>query len=202
MSLQLFDITLQPGALERLPLVGDVLQFYGADGDFNFGLEPNGLVPGRKDDIITVPFTQIYVSNTGGAAVTVNMRYGENVIFGRSDTITFSGAQPINIQNWPVDPIAGTFVPEVWNTILNPADKVLAAAAPTLISPARATKRLTTIKVSSGAGTSIRVGSVTVAASAGIEIEPGEAYDVSGDMAVYGYSVPGQTVSVTELDKV
>ena len=192
MSLQTLQASLAAGETKRIPIIGGIVQFYAASGDFEFGLEPGNLVPGRVNDGLEQPFDGIYLRNPTGAAITVDMRYGdEGVLLIRRDTIEFASSQPVDIQTLPVR-----------NTALDSADAVLAAAAATLISAARGTKRQTIIKNPSSAATSIRVGGATVAAAAGVELEPGETITIDGSMAVYGYSVPGQTVSLMEVDKV
>jgi len=209
MSLQLYNVTLAAGELRRLPLVGNTLQFYTISGGFEFGLEPNALIPGRKDDVIMRAFREIYVRNPGASSIDMEIRYGEDVVFSRDNSIAvsslpgvaFDGSQPVTISEWPADPIQGTFTPEVFDTLAQPGDVALPAAAATQLSAGRATKRETIIKLASDAAASIRVGGSTVAAASGVLIEPGESIVISGSAAVYGYSVAGETVHVLEVDK-
>jgi len=111
--------------------------------------------------------------------------------------------QNVDIQNWPVNPIQGTFVPEIFNTLTSLADVAIVAADPAVIvSVAVATKRETIIKNPSSNTASIRVGGATTAAAVGLELGTGESITLTGSMAIYVYSATAQNISICEVHKV
>lgn len=202
MALQLLTIALNADQLLRVDAAGQSMQILTATGSFEFGFTPGSLVTGREDDLLTEPFSALYFRDTSGSANTIKIRYGDNVVFGRSKSIDFGGvSQPIDIQNWPVDPITGTFTPEIYNQIVPKADVTVTNVA-TLISAAAATKRLTLITVPADAAASVRIGDNTVDGTHGVEILPGTTVPVSGSVAVYGYASSDVDVSIAELSSV
>ena len=89
------------------------------------------------------------------------------------------------------------------NTFEGVADVPLAAAAATLIIAADATRLGVIIKNPSSNTASVRVGGLaSVGVAQGTELDPGESIPVATTAAVYGYSVPGETVSVSVVREV
>lgn len=80
----------------------------------------------------------------------------------------------------------------------NPSDVTVGVAA-TLISPALGSQKEVMIHVPSSAANSIRVGTASVAATAGIEIEPGSTNVFSVEYALYGIRTGASDVDVSLL---
>ncbi len=85
------------------------------------------------------------------------------------------------------------------NTLANPADVTVGVAA-TVIAAADANRKEIMIHVPSDAANSIRIGSASVAAGAGIEVEPGTTFVLATESAVYGIRDGVADVDVSILD--
>lgn len=89
------------------------------------------------------------------------------------------------------------------NTFEGVADVALVAVTATQIIAADATRLGVIIKNPSSNTASVRIGaSGSVGAAQGVELEPGESMPVATTAAVYGYSVPGESVSVSVVREV
>lgn len=89
------------------------------------------------------------------------------------------------------------------NTFAGAADVALAAAAATLIIASDADRLGVLIKNPSSNAASVRIGGLaSVGAAQGIELEPGESIPIATTDAIYGYSVPGESVSVSVVREV
>lgn len=89
------------------------------------------------------------------------------------------------------------------NTFAGAADVALTAATATEIIAADATRLGVIIKNPSSNTASVRIGgAASVGAATGIELEPGESIPVATTAAVWGYSVPGESVSVSVVREV
>lgn len=89
------------------------------------------------------------------------------------------------------------------NTFEGVADVALVAITATQIIAADATRLGVLIKNPSSNTASIRIGANgSVGAAQGIELEPGESIPVATTAAVWGYSVPGESVSVSVVREV
>lgn len=176
------------------------------------GSEFNQSVAGRHCRLksVSVPGTEIAVETDTGVLVT--MAVGDrfeapfnslkitapilvDAVFVVGDGKTLSEAAAVSISG-------ATFTPDIINTIANPADVAVLTISAVLVSVARATKRQTIIKNPVGSANSVRIGSGSVAAAAGAELDPGEAVVMDGSMAITAYNAGGGTItlSVTELD--
>lgn len=128
-------------------------------------------------------FTRVTVVST--VVQTVELFLGSGDLSADTATVTISSA---------------TFTPDVLNTVQNPADVSIAAAASDLVSGGAATKRETIIKNPSSNPDSLRLGGSTVAAAAGFELEPGESIVVDGNQAIYAYNTGGAPASVSVME--
>lgn len=89
------------------------------------------------------------------------------------------------------------------NTFEGVADVALVAITATQIIAADSTRLGVIIKNPSTNTASVRIGaSGSVGAAQGIELEPGESIPIATTAAVWGYSVPGQSVSVSVVREV
>lgn len=130
------------------------------------------------------PFRRVTVSSP--VVQDVELYLGRGDLDADTATVTISSA---------------TFTPDVLNTIENLADVSILAGASDLVSAGAGTKRETIIKNPSSNTASFRVGGSTVAAGAGVELEPGETIVLTGNMAIYAYNLHSgaQSLSVTEV---
>jgi hypothetical protein len=85
------------------------------------------------------------------------------------------------------------------DTALNPADVTVGVAA-TAIVAANANRKEVLIHVPSDAANSIRVGSATVTAGAGLEVEAGSTIALNVECAIYAIRDGGSDVDVSIID--
>lgn len=93
------------------------------------------------------------------------------------------------------------------NTTIEPSDTfnepgdVTVGSSSTQIVAASTARKEVMIHLPSSAGASVRIGSATVTAAKGIELEPGSTISLAAEMAVYGIRTGGsdEAVSVLEL---
>lgn len=84
------------------------------------------------------------------------------------------------------------------NTFAGVADVALVAATATQILAADATRLTALIKNPSSNTASVRIGTTgSTGAAQGFELEPGESISIATTAAIVGYSVPGESVSVS-----
>lgn len=89
------------------------------------------------------------------------------------------------------------------NTFEGVADVPLTAATASKISNSDATQLGVIIKNPSSNTASVRIGgAASVGAAQGIEIEPGESIPIATTAEVWGYSAPGESVSVSVVREV
>lgn len=79
------------------------------------------------------------------------------------------------------------------------ADKALTAVTATEIIAANSSRREVIISNLSTNGAVMRIGDANVAAARGAELSPGQSIILSTKAAVYGYSVPGESVGIMEV---
>lgn len=97
--------------------------------------------------------------------------------------------------------INATFQPG--NTLAGVADVALTAATATAILAADATRLTAMIKNPSSNTASVRIGTTgSTGAAQGFELEPGESISIATTAAIVGYSVPGESVSVSVVRNV
>lgn len=155
-------------------------------------------------------FRTITVTNKSSVAETIVFRVSTGRIVASDDggTVIVSNAvdiddtDPIQVEVTAQPAINVTASVATANTIQSPLDVPLTAATATVISAANAARKELMIKNASSNATSVRIGSATVDVNKGLELEPGESIVLTTTAAVWGYSVPGQSVSLTELEVV
>lgn len=127
-------------------------------------------------------FDKIMLDNTGGASPLV-VRVGIGTGNLRDQRLSLTGS---------IDVSKG----DAFSTV---ADVLLTAAVATVIRAADTARREIIVTNLSANAAVVRIGDVNVAAARGTPIEPGESLILDTTAAVYGYSVPGESVAVSEV---
>lgn len=160
-------------------------------------IEATGDVYLKLDDVSTELKRGVksQVSSEGFSAVVVRSAIAQTIRLCISDQPQDEGRDDVAVTT------SASIVPG--NTFEGSADVALAAATATQIIGADATRLGVLIKNPSSNTASVRIGgAATVGAAQGIELEPGESIPVATTAAVWGYSVPGESVSVSVVREV
>lgn len=160
-------------------------------------IEATGDVYLKLDDVSTELKRGVksQVSSEGFSQVVVRSAIAQTVRICISDQPQDEGRDDVAVTT------AASITPG--NTFAGAADVALTAATATEIIGADATRLGVIIKNPSSNTASVRIGgAASVGAATGIELEPGESMPVATTAAVWGYSVPGETVSVSVVREV
>lgn len=182
-----YSLTFSGAGERELQVNGRYLYINDATGDVFVSLD-NGseLQRGKKSNVANgEPFTRLRVRSA--IAQTVRLTVSEE----RQD----EGRDDVAVTT------TASITPG--NTFQGSADVALVAVTATEIIAADATRLGVLIKNPSSNTASVRIGgAASVGAAQGIELEPGESIPIATTDAVYGYSVPGESVSVSVVREV
>ena len=154
--------------------------------NIGFGEQVQDAVPFKEGQFISgLRFSQIYVTNTAQAGEYITVMYGVESNIGLK--VNNPSSQYNNIS---------VIKPTGLDTV---ADVALTAATVTLISAADSTRKEILITNLSTNAAVMRIGDSNTAAARGIEISPGQTVTLATTDAVYGYSVPGESVGVSYI---
>lgn len=216
----MFERLLQPGEQVEFPASGSHLRIDQGSQIYIKTSNNETANLNVRETAIFRPFNAVTVTNVGPQAETVKIRVSTAMIIAADD-----GAE-VEVTNLPIQldrvmvnawvdndeftpiyvnileqpPISVSATVNQSNTITPLADVSLTAVTPTVIVAANVNRKELLVKNPSSNAASIRIGSATVGAAKGFELEPGESTILTTTAAVYGYSAPGETVSVTELE--
>ncbi|WP_339861286.1 hypothetical protein [Paremcibacter congregatus] len=160
----------------------------------------------RRDLLATKEITSLKIKNPHAVDdLVVDFVFSDGEVKINLQDVTVDNlpaVQDTNIQNWPLDPITGTFVPEILDGGASPPDQIINAGTGAVISALRASKRQTMIYNPTVNTGNFRVGP-GAAGGAGILLEPGMSITLDGSMAISAYNegASNEALTVTELDK-
>jgi len=203
-----FNKLMQPGESIEFPVSGSHVRVDQGTATF-IKTDLNETVNlNERETAIFRPFNGITITNLSASVETVAIRVSTARIIAADDganvsvvnAVDIDDATPVRVEVTAQPPISVSATVNQSNTIQSPADVPLSAAVATVISAANAARKELMIKSPSSNTASIRIGSATVAANKGFEIEPGESVILTTTAAVYGFSAPGESVSITELE--
>ncbi len=206
----MFKKLMQPGESIEFPASGSHVRVDQGTkvlikSDLNEIADLNG-----RDTGIFRTFNAITITNTGVSAEVIEIRVSTARIIASDDggtvevsnAVTLEDSTPIKVEVTAQPAINVTASVATANTIQSPLDVSLTAATASVISAANAARKELMIKNPSTNTASIRLGSATVAANKGFELAPGESVVLTTTAAVYGFSTPGESVSLSELEYV
>lgn len=178
-----YTLSLTAGQDQKINVSGEMYAVIESTGAFTIIFDESNRITkaiagtgGRFRDV----YQTVTLNSTTSQTITLVLGFGEYVDARASVNATI---------NTTIEPS---------NTGDNPVDVTVGAAA-TLISPALGSQKEVMIHVPSSATNSIRVGTATVAANAGIEVEPGSTNVFSVEYALYGIRTGANDVDVSLL---
>ena len=183
-NLRTYTLSLTAGVEYPLGVDGEMYAVVSSSGEFSITFDESNRITkavAGTGGRFRSPYKSVSLLSTTSQVVTLVMGFGEY-----NDSRSSVNAT-INTTISPSD------------TLLNPSDISVLTAA-TLLVAADATRKEVLIHVPSGAAHSVRVGSASVTASAGLEIEQGSTLALSVESAVYAISSGAGSVSVSIID--
>lgn len=179
-----YTISLTAGQEQELNITGEMYAVIESAGEFTLTFDESLRIAksvagmgGRFESI----YSRVKLLSTTTQTVTVILGFGE-----------FNDARAsVNAT------INATIAPS--DTAANPADITVGVAA-TLLAAANANRKEVLIHVPSSAANSIRVGSATVAAGAGLEVEAGTTLALAVECALYAIRTGATDVDVSIID--
>ena len=204
----MFNKLMQPGESAEFPASGSHVRIDQGAKVFIKTDQNETVNLNERETGIFRPFNGVTITNLSASAETVEIRVSTARIIAADDGATVAVSNDVGIDDatplrvevitQPVLSVSATV--NASNTIQCPADVALTAATATVIAAVNTARKELMIKNPSSNTASIRIGSITVAANKGFELEPGESTILTTTAAVYGFSVPGESISVTELE--
>ena len=189
---------MQGGARKRQP-TDHVLTYSGAgsvripdSGRFVRIIEATDAVYIKLDDISTELKRAVksQISSEGFESVIVRSEVAQTIRLCISDEPQDEGRDAVSVS------VTASVTPG--NTFAGISDVALVAVTATEILPADAERLTALIKNPSSNAASVRIGTTgSTGAAQGFELEPGESIIIATTAAIVGYSVPGESVSVS-----
>ena len=182
-NLRTYTLSLTAGVEYPLGVDGEMYAVVSSSGEFSITFDESNRITkavAGTGGRFRSPYKSVSLLSTTTQVVTLVMGFGEYTDSRSSVNAT------INTTIAPSD------------TGDNPSDITVGVAA-TLLAPALGTQKEIMIHVPSSAANSIRIGTATVAANAGLEIEAGSTVTLSVEYALYAIRAGASDVDVSLL---
>ena len=177
------DLSMEAGERVTLPVAAAAVTVLEADAAFQIGFDKGDTYHLEAGlEVVTEGFSEVHLENPQASENTLKLAFSIRGV--RDARLTVSSSLSI----------AGA------SLISDVDDVALTAAVATLVAAANTSRKSVLVTNLATNAKAVRVGSLNVSASRGVEVSPGQTITLDATAAVYVYCETAQAVAVLELD--